>query len=325
MKKFVALLIPFLFLGVSCEKENNHKILSYFHEDLTSLIYVNQNEVKTLASNQEDFILFVFSDCGCGGHGDSVFSTLKTYISETHRLIYAIGDTDYKKLDVTLSDTFPLYPTNQMDEINKIPAFYFYHGGKLTYERYYEESLLTVKGITSLMNDYMTPYGMNIINDIVPYTFKGYDFFKFNEETTTKLDQKIQGNNTIYYSWKQCGDCRSLKGILRDYYLDHNTLLYMYEVDYFRNSDNKETLWDNEEGFPYQYQFANYRGGKVPSLVTYENGLKKDMIVYHNDVVNDGTIETSFFNELVGQKLSAEEQENYHKEKVLEYLSSLKE
>ena len=47
------------------------------------------------------------------------------------------------------------------------------------------------------------------------------------------------------------------------------------------------------------------------------------MIVYHNDIVVNNVIQESFFKELIGKTLSEEEQENYHKDKVLEYLNSM--
>ena len=77
-----------------------------------------------------------------------------------------------------------------------------------------------------------------------------------------------------------------------------------------RNNDNKEPLWDDEiNGFPYKYEFSSYRGGKVPAIVSYENGNKVDYIIYHNDVINNNVVQESFFEELIGNSYSEEELE----------------
>lgn len=323
MKKSIIFTIPCLIFFSSCSNESeNEKILSYFHEDLTSFVYTNDQELKLLSTNKEDFILFVFSDCGCGGHTDSVFTTMQKYISETHRLIYAIGDTDYKQLPISLSETFPLYPQNATEEIETMPALYFYKNGQRIFSQNYNESMLQLDTLSTIIENKTTPHGLYLLNDLDSYTYKGYDFFKIKENSTSLLDEKISQNEcSILYSWKSCGDCYSLKQILSSYYLEQQTKLYFFEVNYYRNGENKATLWDN--GFPVKYQFSDYRGGKVPSIVHYKDSQRISFLVYHNDVVTDGIVTESFFEELIGSQKTEEEREQYHQEKVVEYLKDL--
>ena len=327
MKKILLLTLPFLLLNVSCEKEEEHEMLfSYFQEKLDTLVYVDSSELMTLHNNEEDFILFLFSDCGCSDQNDNALATIKSYVNKTHRLIYTIANSDYQKLEIKYQDTFPIYPSDSYEELHTIPALFFYKHGQLIKKQYYDDFMLKVDSLGDFINKYANENGVNLINDVTPYSYKGYYFVKFKEETTTLLNDKIKGHNTIYYSWKECLDCFSFKNILCDYYKENNLKLYMYEVHHFRNSENKETLWDDEEnGFPYKYQFASYRGGKVPALVTYDNSKKENMLIYHNDVIENGVITESFFSELIGKTLSEEEREEFHKNKVLEYLNAIRE
>lgn len=326
MKKLLLLTLPFIFLSTSCEKKDDFpKIFSYYQEKLETPVYIDNNELMTLYENSEDFILYLFSDCGCSQNSDTVLSTLKSYIKTSHRLIYAIGNTDYQKLEIKYQDNFPLYPSLSYEELEKIPALYFYKQGKLVKEQYFSQFMLDKDSLGSYIEDHSITYGVNVANDVTPYSYKGYYFVKMNEEGTTLLNGKVEGNSTILFSWKECNDCFSLKSILSEYLMETEIKLYIYEVHHFRNGENKSTLWDDKEnGFPYKYQFDSYRGGKVPSFVTYSNKKKVNMLVYHNDVVENGVVKESFFEELIGKKLSEEEREEYHKNKVIEYLNDLK-
>lgn len=319
---FVSLLTSTLFT-TSCNKKYE-KLSSYYHNEISSFIYVDNNELLNLANNKQDFILFLWSDCGCGGPTDSVIQTFNSYIKDTKLIIYAISSTDYQKLPISKSENFPLYPTG-IEASEKIPSLYFYNDGVLQKQYTYNSDFKSIDGINNIINDNVQKNGLKSLNTLIEYSYDTYTFNKFDYSSTTYLDENINSKNiSICYSWNECGDCNSLKKILKSYFENNDKALYYFEVEYFRNQNNKETLWDDENnGFPYLYGFSSYRGGKVPTIVSYANGKVKDMIVYHNDIVVNNVIQESFFKELIGKTLSEEEQENYHKDKVLEYLNSM--
>lgn len=312
-----------LIFNTSCSN-NVSKISSYYHNNIDSMIYVDSNKLKSMVSNKQDFILFLWSDCGCGGPSDSVISTLNKYINETKLIIHTISSTDYQKLPVSMSDVFPIYPTNSNETI---PSFYFYNDGKLLKKYEYSNDFLSIDGINNILKNYVNFNGLYSLNSLIEYEYDSYKFCQFDYSNTSLLDSSISNNKlTICYSWNECSDCNSLKKIINTYFESNYKKVYYFEVSYFRNNKSKETLWDdNELGFPYKYSFSDYRGGKVPTLVSYKDGEKYDMIVYHNDIVTDGLVDTSFFKDLIGKELSTDELENYHKNKIIEYISNLEE
>ena len=44
------------------------------------------------------------------------------------------------------------------------------------------------------------------------------------------------------------------------------------------------------------------------------------MLVYHNDVITDGIVTTSFFKSLEGSKMNEDELLSYHDSKAIEFL-----
>ena len=312
-------------LSFAACNQNIEYISSYYAEGLDSFIYADNNKVIDLANNKQDFILFLYSDCGCGGNTDSVIATFQTFIKETNLVIYAIGASEYKKIPLSLESTFPLYPTSAEKEINDIPLLYFYNDGKLSQTKTYTPDFKSVDKIKNIIFNVVLKNGYYLLNKYEKYTYETYDFYTFNYQNTELLDEKIQSEKVNdLYTWYKCGDCHSLKKYLKNTLNNNWNKLYLFEVDYFRNSDNKETLWDDEiNGFPYKYEFSSYRGGKVPAIVSYENGNKIDYIIYHNDVINNNVVQESFFEELIGNSYSEEELETIHQEKIKNYIENM--
>ena len=97
---------------------------------------------------------------------------------------------------------------------------------------------------------------------------------------------------------------------LNDFIKSYNGTLYEYEVDYIRSKRNEDGSFNLDEfiSFANEKEFSSYRGGKVPTIVTYENGKKIDMIVFSNDVIeekdNGYYVKESFFDSLVNKQNS---------------------
>ncbi len=303
-----------------CANKQKQKILSSYHEKIDSFIYVDEKEVQDLHKLNQDFILFVYSDCGCGGHTDAVIDAFQEYIKSSKQIIYAIGEDDYLNLPTSLEKDFPKYPSSIKEASKVMPSLYFYLDGELIKKVTYSEQFTKVNEIQSILNKYSTSHGVWYLNDLIKTYHKDVPFYRFELQSTYMLDDMIKNDASVLYTWKSCSDCLSFKTYLRKLYHEFNGKLYSFEVDYFRNSTNKQALWDETGSFPYKYQFSSYRGGKVPVIVTYNNNIKKSMCVYRNDVVEDGTIKESFYEELVSKKMTQEEIDKYESEKMLSYI-----
>ena len=94
---------------------------------------------------------------------------------------------------------------------------------------------------------------------------------------------------------------------------DFKSVIWSIELD-------KKENWDNWINFATKYGFVSYRDGKVPVLINYESGNATDLLVYHNDVIKDGVVEVSFFDDLIGQSLSDNELIKIHNERTIEFL-----
>lgn len=304
----------------SCNSKENHKILSCYHDNIDSFIYVDENELQDLHKTNEDFILFVYSDCGCGGHTDDVIKAFQEYIKNYKQIIYAIGEDDYLKLPISLDKYFPKYPSSIKETSKIMPSLYFYNDGELINKVTYSEKFKKTNEIKKILNKYSTSNGIWYLNDLVEISHKDVLFYKFDLQTTILLDNSITNNISVLFTWKSCSDCLSFKTYLNDLYQEFEKKLYVFEVDYFRNSSNKQAFWDEKGGFPDKYQFSSYRGGKVPVIVTYSNGEKQSMCVYRNDVIEDGIIKESFYEELVSKALTQDEIDKFESEKMLNYI-----
>ncbi len=320
----VALMAFPLFYSCSSESPNDSKIIPIFNEQINSLVYVDNNDLIEMSKNNQDYILLLFSDCGCGGNQDSVLSTFTEYVKETKMIINVIPSSIYKKLPISLEDTYPLYPENALDELDQIPALMFYKDGKLIKKIKYTDEFKSKEKINKIIYQNVIQNGLYSLNNYLEYEYsKSYKFVRIDEANVNLLDEKIKGTASVYYTWKQCGDCFKFKHVLQDYLIEKPLPLYVFEVNHFRCQQNKQELWEKENSFPYKYQFNEYREGKLPSVVTYANSEKMSYIVPFNDVIIDNVITESFFDELVGKNITEQELYNYHIKYLYEYFDSL--
>ena len=156
-----------------------------------------------------------------------------------------------------------------------------------------------------MLNDFDT----SSINDVT------YHYFLTNESveetstldllgfSTTSLDQKIKEKekSTILFTWRRCGDCKSLReNILDDFFKTNpESRIYYYEVDgyYLLKRQSEENLrnlglnmWSSfstkyhlyNEDF-YNLDALDNKAGYVPTFVTYQDGAYQDMEVYLNE------------------------------------------
>lgn len=310
-----------LILLCGCSSKNDSKILRTYHEDLDSFVYVNKDELISLHNYNKDFILFLYNDCGCSEDAYNIIKSFQEYIKETKTLIYIISKSDYIELPTNLSDVFPIYPNDINSSSKSIPTLYFYKNGYLKHKVNYTK-FSQKDDIKPLIDKYTYPNGKWCLNDLKTYEHEDNQYyFKIDYTSTKLLDKSLNKDLCILYTWQECSDCLSLKEYERILYEDFTKKLYYFEVDYFRKSDNKQQLWDDSfNGFPYKYDFANYRGGKVPTIVTYNNSKKVSMIVYHNDVIENSVIKESFFEELIGENMSQKDIDAFQGNKVLDYI-----
>ncbi len=324
MRKKAALLSILLFSSFSfligCKNNKVEKILLDKHYNIDSMIYIDNNDLLSMHNKNQDFVLFVYSDCGCGGHTDLVISSLQEYIKESNSLIYSIESKDYKKLPISLEKDFPLWPSDLIEETKVLPWLNFYKDGKLTKKVNYEQKMETIDGLNNIISKYAYTNGKVCLNTISPYTHINFNFYKFDFSSTSLLDEVIKENPIIEYTWKECSDCFAFKKYERELFENFDKKLYYFEVDYFRCNENKDELWEQTNAFPYKYQFASYRGGKVPCFINYINGIKDEMSIFRNDVIKNGIIEESFYEELINKKMDRDELDKFESSKVLNHI-----
>ncbi len=303
----------------SCSQKKNEKILKTYHEQIDSFIYADDKELIDLHNNSQDFILFLYSDCGCGGNSEIAISSFKDYIKENKTIIYATGEEDYLNLPLSLSDVFPKYPSEIKEKAKKIPSLYFYKDGNLIKSVSYSSKFNSSVDIAKIIDQYTYSNGKYCLNDLSEFKHKDEIFYKFDYENTIYLNSTINTKNAcIYFYWKACSDCFSFKTYERKLFENYDSKLYYFDVNYFIT--NRDEHWYKENSFPFKYQFSEYRGGKVPSIVNFVSGKKESFIVYHNDVKVDNVITESFFEELISQNLSEKEINDYEGNKVIEYI-----
>ena len=197
----------------------------------------------------------------------------------------------------------------------------------------YDENLYFSDGKFELtLENKVTGSNIYSLNTLEPFAYsKKSTMYKYNLESTSDLDTKINSTNDslVLFSWAPCPDCVRIKDdVLYEYLSQTNKKLYMFEVSHYRNDyTNNPELYDQ---FAKKYQFNSYRGGKVPTIVKYNNSSLVNMHVYFNDEFEkqeDGSyiIKNSFIPSLIntsyqtGTKMM-EELKVVHKNETIKYL-----
>ena len=223
--------------------------------ELVAKLKVNGNE------SGDDFVLYVYTP-GCMGCQSFKTSALNPYIKETSVRIYSVTNTLAKKyISLSNKDSSPvLVIFKEGKQIAKTGALYD------------EETFASKGGLKKYLDQYIVISKMQYI-------------------CTNDLDSLIASNKelVVYFSWNACGDCAAFKEkFLNDYLMNNKSsnVFYMIETDEWRKykgDEEKGYLW---EEFTKKYELDSYQGGRIPSLVYYNQGSKKDMAVYLNDVMD---------------------------------------
>lgn len=297
---FITLIIILISLSscASTNKMNNKRI-----KDIDSFIYIDENELKDLLKHDQDFVL-VIGENGCSTC-DYIKSPFISFIKKYETIIYWIEYTSYQnaakeeeynlKTNI-LTSTVLLFDDGEMIKQIDYDAELYFSKDKLEYT----------------LSKYIDLKGIYDINDYEVYKYnEEVNMYKIDLESHKKLDELISSNKkvNILYSWKECIDCKDFKKMfLNDFMKSYKGTLYEYEVDYIRSKRNEDGTYNLDEfsNFANEKEFSSYRGGKVPTIVTYENGKKIDMIVFSNDIIeeinNEFIVKESFYESLVGRK-----------------------
>ncbi len=281
-----------------------------------SIIMVDNYTLENMISNQESFVLTIMlSTCStCEAFKTKV---LNPYIEKTSANIYGI---DFLSLD-----EYKNYENKPY--VKEAPALLFYSEGKimetLKYE-YGKKEFMDLKQFEEYMNEFVISPKLVSISEKI-------------------LDRKIEDLESfvLYIGWNKCGDCKLLESqILNQYLIDsnsNNVMYYLESDEYRKNKPAKEPIesdftsieeynlacenWNKWIDFATKYQFVDFRNGKIPTIQYYEKGVLKQSIVYHNDVIENGKVVTSFFEECKDKTMSEDELLKYHNQKVMEFLN----
>ena len=221
--------------------------------ELVAKLKVNGNE------SGDDFVLYVYTP-GCMGCQSFKATALNPYIKETSARTYSVTNTLAKKY-VSLSNK------------DASPVLVIYKNGKKiakTGALYDEDTFASKEGLKAYLDKYVVISKMQYIS-------------------SNDLDTLIASKKEVivYFSWNACGDCAAFKEkFLNDYLLNNKSskVFYMLETDEWRSQkqDHPE-IWAE---FTKKYELDSYQGGRIPSLVYYNEGSKVDMAVYLNDVMS---------------------------------------
>lgn len=325
LKKLLIFPLLLTLFGTSCSTKN--KIIIEQKENIDSFVYLDGNELTTLINNNQDFVLVV------GENGCFTCNTIKPiivdYIKKYEYIIYWIENNQYqnvvdkfstsddKKLKADImSATIILFDEGKTKEVIEYSDNLYYSDTKL--ELTLENK---VQGSKLYSLNYLSTYQYS----------KSFNMYKFDYSSTIDLDAQIEKEekSLILYSWGPCPDCMRVKDdVLDEYMVGKDKKLYIFEVSHFRNDYANNPDLFNE--FASKYQFNDYRGGKVPCIISYSSNTKTNMHVYFNDeyVKNeDGTynIVNSYIPSLINTTYSNGNDmitkiRKIHKEELIKYL-----
>ena len=278
-----------------------------------TVVEIDNNELKKMIEDEKDFVLIIKLE-GCSSCESFQRDILNPFIKKTFVDIYSINA---HEVDL-------MYNVVNAPKYKLAPNIQIYNNGKSIFSADYSDKKQYFKDVDSfeeLLNEFT----------LMP---------KIIGVSESYLDNMIENKESfvLYIGWYRCGDCVSLMDNVLLNYINAkqtNQIIYYLEVDEYRK--NKPSALPNLDNatpedimfyeyyvkwleFAKKYNFADYEDGKVPTLQYYELGQVKEMIVYKNDVIEDNVIIKSYYKDLIGQNLSSEELDNYHKDKVILFL-----
>ncbi|MCI5745786.1 MAG: hypothetical protein MR270_05835 [Erysipelotrichaceae bacterium] len=317
MRKLVRSFLLFcLFLLLPSCSNNNSKFMLQGNIENKSSIQISNIELENKITNCENFVLIV-SLVSCATCERFISDVINPYVSSTYSTIYNI---DYYELEE--GETYKNKPYVKIS-----PSIFIYYSGKVVSSKSYDSNNKEFENIEKF-KEYMNEY---IIEPKI---------VSINEEYLDTMIEEKQ-SFVLYIGWDLCGDCKLLNSRILDSYFKSNkkdNILYYLECGKYRaqkpavepvesNYETKEEYeiaknnWQQWIDFASKYNFVSYRNGKVPSLFYYNLGEVYEMLVYHNDVIQDGVVVESFFQECIGKKMSEEELLDYHDKKAIEFLN----
>ena len=310
MKKIILLssIILSLFSFSSCSNDSDKIYLNQVN-NVDSFIYIEKEDLIDLITHKEDFVLTL------GLRGCESCSTIKpiinSYIKQNDTPFYWIEMEQYRLAVDALKD----------DEKYSLKSI-VYSASLLLFDEGIDTKLIEYdhkiyKNITSFektIKKYVDKTGYCIVNDYEDYEYLPGEakMYRKNSLTNEQLNNLINKEEkvSVLFSWSECPDCILLLNNYLDKYMKENNgkKLYIFEVNDIKTNLENQELWNN---FKSQFQFDNYREGRVPSIVTYQNGQKVDMAVFVNDVIEEENnffiIKESFWDEMIGFKADTKE------------------
>ena len=329
MKFKKILIFPLLLtlFGTSCS--NKEKIIIEQKENIDSFVYVNDQELSTLITNKQDFVLVV-GENGCFTC-NLIKPVIVEYIKKYDYVIYWVENNNYK----TVVDKF----ANSVDQklksdIMSATILLFDEGITKEVIEYNDNLYYSDSKFELTLENKITGSNIYSLNKLVPFNYSSnFQMYRFDYASTEELDNKIndQNESLVLYSWGPCPDCMRVKDDILDEYMSNaKNKIYIFEVSHFRNNYSEHPEIFDE--FSNTYKFNDYRGGKVPSIVKYSSGDKINMHVYFNDEFiknEDGsyTITNSYTSSLINTNYSSgskmiEELRKLHKEELIKYLDN---
>lgn len=265
MKKFLSLCLCVLTLFSLTSCNNSNKILLKGQQGIEESIDIYSDDILAKINAGESFLIMGYlpTCMNCRAFMDDI---LNPYIKEHNVVIYRTFVSDLMVVDKTIPNTAPnlvIYKDGEVDQV-------------LTFKK--NRDVFTEK---KAFEKFMKK------NFIMP-TMLEIDF--------DTLDKKLADKESfiVYFGWNQCGDCSYMDEAFLNEFLRKNkkTFYYVETDEYRKDKDTKPEEWKK---FADKYQFGDYLGGKIPSIVYYESGIKKDMAIYFNDKfdfkINNGKLE----------------------------------
>ena len=290
IKFFFCIIVSLLM--ISCDN-NTNKLLLRGNLNNHTTIPIDQITLKNKINNQESFVLSIYLETceACISFNKEI---LDSYIEKTKMDIYSVNLIDLENYENYENKPYA----------TEAPQIFIYDKGKEIAHLKYEYGKKEFENFTNFTN-YMNQYIMEP------------KLITISEEL---LDQKIFSKEDflLYIGWNQCGDCKLLDTHLLNDYLKEN-----YKIDnviYYLESENyinDPTKWKE---FTKKYQFDSFRSGRVPTLQFYQKGVIQEMIVYHNDVIENNIVKESFFEDCLNKNLTDEQLLEIHDQKMYEFL-----
>ena len=329
MKNFAKILLPILAINLcvlsGCKKDENKNrvFLSFGDVHATGYKTVTVDEINSLVTREESFLLTVSSDsCYCWQKFEP---KLINYASETKTLCYQIMFSDFRKLSI--ENRFGLEKAADGDT-----TFAIFNKGKL------EKYINTTSNHDIMYSDEKFKQYMSE-NVVLP---KAY----FITAEDAKNIKNSGENAVIYYERSGCSDCNFANPTILDSYIKNHKdmkkifvvdMQELYELDRAQYTSFKDEMGLSEVNNP----IYGWGSGSVPYFSYIKNKEFASGAVIYNDIVskvNEKYIVTNSYYTtervtnleytnivLQGQEIPANEMENgfWSKEKANKYYKDI--